>query len=549
VAARPVVLAAILAAAVVAVFGQAAGFGFINFDDDHYVSNNPLVRNGLTAEGMAFAFSVENGYYWHPLTWLSLMVECTAGGPNAALHHIVNVALHAATVVLVFYFLLRATGSPVRAAIAAALFGLHPLRAESVAWIAERKDVLFAFFAALALLLYVRYAEQPSPGRYALACGAVVSSMLSKPAAVTLPVLLLIADYWPLRRRGSWRRLVIEKMPMAACALIVAVLTWIGQKSAGALALMDEIPAHVRVLKSAEWLSAYLLHSFWPAGLVVPYPYDPTVGVAAAFYWALAGGITAGAFLLRGSRPYLLAGWLWFVVALMPSLGLIQAGGQSIADRFTYLAHMGFFAALVWLAAERFSWKTGAAVAAVAAILCARQVALWRDSVTLFAHTVEHTPQNWVARLKLGSALADRGEYEQAAVQLREAVRQNPRSFHTHYNLGRALAALGNHFEATAEFSRSLELKPGYADAQYSLGATLFQMQRPGEAEAELRRAIASGVDPGYASEAHNLLGASIAQQGRMAEALAEFEAALRLDESNAGARRNAALAMQAIKQ
>jgi tetratricopeptide (TPR) repeat protein len=513
VAARPVVLAAILAAAVVAVFGQAAGFGFINFDDDHYVSNNPLVRNGLTAEGMAFAFSVENGYYWHPLTWLSLMVECTAGGPNAALHHIVNVALHAATVVLVFYFLLRATGSPVRAAIAAALFGLHPLRAESVAWIAERKDVLFAFFAALALLLYVRYAEQPSPGRYALACGAVVSSMLSKPAAVTLPVLLLIADYWPLRRRGSWRRLVIEKMPMAA------------------------------------WLSAYLLHSFWPAGLVVPYPYDPTVGVAAAFYWALAGGITAGAFLLRGSRPYLLAGWLWFVVALMPSLGLIQAGGQSIADRFTYLAHMGFFAALVWLAAERFSWKTGAAVAAVAAILCARQVALWRDSVTLFAHTVEHTPQNWVARLKLGSALTDRGEYEQAAVQLREAVRQNPRSFHTHYNLGRALAALGNHFEATAEFSRSLELKPGYADAQYSLGATLFQMQRPGEAEAELRRAIASGVDPGYASEAHNLLGASIAQQGRMAEALAEFEAALRLDESNAGARRNAALAMQAIKQ
>jgi Tfp pilus assembly protein PilF len=546
----PAVFAALLITLVVLVFAQTAGFSFINFDDDYYVSNNPAVRKGLSAESVAFAFSIRNGFYWHPLTWLTLMAENSAAGLNPAVHHATNVLLHAAAVVFVFLFLHRTTGYAGRAAAAAALFALHPLRAESVAWIAERKDVLFGCFAGLAFLLYARYVERRTPRRYAGFAAAVIAALMSKPAAVTLPMLLLIADYWPLGRTDRWGVLIREKLPLFACAVIVAALTWIGQEAAGALALTGQIPFHVRILKSSEWLWGYLSHTFWPVGLVIPYPYDPSPGNA-LWYWFATAAVTVVAFVVRRSQPYVFAGWLWFVTALLPSLGFVQAGGQSMADRFTYLPHVGFFAGLVWLAAEKlplnaFRYGTAAAVLA-AAWTCAAQVSLWRDSESLFRHTVEHTPDNWVARLKLGSALVDKGRYRDAEPHLREAVRRQPGSFHTHYNLGRALAALGSHTEAASAFERTIVLKPAYADAHYSLGAMLLQTGHPQTAEPALRQAISLGVDSRYLSEAHNLLGASIAQQGRIAEALAEFETAARTDPANENARRNLDTARRAI--
>ena len=547
---RPALVTAVLIAVVIAVFAQTASFQFINFDDDRYISNNPVVQRGLTPEGIAFAFSVKNGFYWHPLTWLTLMIECSVAGVDPSLHHSVNVALHAAAVALVFLFFRHATGYSGRAAVAAALFGLHPLRAESVAWIAERKDVLFGCTAALSLFLYARYVERPNRVRYAAVCGAVLLSLFSKPAAVTLPLLLLVADYWPLRRREPWAQLVREKVPLLAFAAVVAILTWIGQEAAGALALMDQVPASVRAVKSAEWLWRYLAHTFWPAGLVIPYDYDPSLN-GNLLFWIAAIAISAGVFTLRHSRPYLLAGWLWFVIALLPSLGFVQAGGQSIADRFTYLPHVGILAAVVWLLAEtlpqRLAYVSAIAAICAASIVCARQVSLWRDSVTLFAHTLEHEPRNWVARLKVGQGLMDNGAYADALPHLREAVRLQSASFHTFYNLGRALAAAGQHGEAGSAFQHTIELKPEYADAHYSLGAMLLQTSRPADAERSLREAVRLGVDPRYASEAHNLLGASLAQRGRIAEALPEFETAVRIDARNQNAQRNAATARQAL--
>jgi protein O-mannosyl-transferase len=547
---RPAFIAAALVVLVVAVFAQTAGFSFINFDDDSYISNNPVVGRGFTGEGIAFAFSVKNGFYWHPLTWLTLMAECSIAGVSPPLHHSVNVSLHAAAVVLVFFFLRRATGCTARAAIAAALFGIHPLRAESVAWIAERKDVLFGCTAALSLLLYTKYVERPSPARYAAMCAAVVLSLLSKPAAVTLPFLFLLADYWPLRRDTPRAQVLREKLPLIACAVVVSVLTWIGQEAAGALALMDQIPAGVRAIKSAEWLWRYLGHTFWPVGLVIPYQYDRTFG-AAGIFWIMAIAVTAVAVKLRRSRPYLLVGWLWFVIALLPSLGFVQAGGQSMADRFTYLPHVGLFAAIVWLAADtlprRVATILGALTICAASIVCTRQVSLWRDSVTLFAHTIQHEPHNWIARVKLGTALLENGAQEDALRHLREAVRLQSGSFHTLYSLGRAFAAAGHHADAALAFKQAIALKPDYADAHYSLGAMLLQASQPADAERSLREALRLGVDGRYASEAHNLLGASLAQRGRIAEALPEFEASVRIDARNGNAQRNAATARQAL--
>jgi protein O-mannosyl-transferase len=455
VARRPAFIGAALVILVLAVFAQTAAFSFINFDDDKYISNNPFVQRGFTTEGVAFAFSVKNGFYWHPLTWFSLMADCSIAGVNPAVHHSVNAVFHGTAVVLVFLFLRRATGYTGRAAIAAALFGIHPLRAESVAWVAERKDVLFACTAALSLLLYSWYVERPSRGRYIAACTAVVLSLLSKPAAVTLPLLLLIADYWPLRRRIPWIQLLIEKLPLIACALVIAILTWIGQEAAGAFTLMEHIPASVRAVKSAEWLSRYLGHTFWPTALVIPYDYNQSLG-GAGFFWILAIAITGATVALRRLRPYLLAGWLWFVIGLIPSLGFIQAGGQSMADRFTYVPHIGLLTALVWLCAEilpRGVAQISAVVTICAAsVLCAMQVSVWRNGVTLFEHTIEHEPQNWVARVKLGTALLDNGAHSEALQHLREAVRLQSGSFHTHYNLGRALAASGLHAQAAYAF-------------------------------------------------------------------------------------------------
>jgi Tfp pilus assembly protein PilF len=547
---RPALVVAVLTALVLAVFVQSFGFAFINFDDDRYVSNNPVVQRGLTGEGIAFAFSVKNGFYWHPLTWLSLMAECSLAGVNPAVHHSVNVALHAAAVALVFVFFRRATGDTGRAAVTAAIFGLHPLRAESVAWIAERKDVLFGCTAALSLVLYARYAEQPSRARYAAVCAAVILSLFSKPAAVTLPLLLLVADYWPLRRGEPWAQLVREKVPLLAVSGVVAILTWVGQEAAGALSLMDQVPLHVRAVKSAEWLWRYLAHTFWPSGLVVPYHYDPSL-TDAVFFWIAAIAITAGVVKVRHLRPYILAGWLWFVIGLLPSLGFVQAGGQSMADRFTYLPHVGLLAAIVWLAAEtlprRVAYVSAVVTICAVSIVCARQVSLWRDSVTLFSHAVEHEPHNWVARVKVGQGLIEKRAYADALSHLHEAVRLQPASFHTHYNLGLALAATGQHVNAASAFERAIALKPGYADAHYSLGAMLIQAARPADAERSLREAVRLGVDPRYASEAHNLLGASLAQRGRIAEALPEFENAVRMDARNHNARRNAATARQAL--
>ena len=547
--AAPAVVAILLVALILLVFAQSAGFSFINFDDDYYVSNNPVVQKGLTTEGIGFAFSIRNGFYWHPLTWLTLMAECSLAGPNPTLHHAVNVALHAATVLLVFLFLLRATGC---AAVRRRRRCSGCTRCGRSRSPGSRSVRTFCSVASQPSRCCFTHAMRSVPLLTARVLWplTVILALLSKPAAVTLPILLLIADYWPLRRPDRWQVLVCEKLPLLACSTIVASFTWIGQEAAGALALMEQVPLHIRVLKAAEWLWGYVAHTFWPVGLVIPYPYDRSIG-AAGVCWVATATATAGTFAVRRAHPYLLAGWLWFVLALMPSLGFVQAGGQSMADRFTYLPHVGFFAGFVWLAAEQLpvnAFRYGAVVVILAAAwTCARQVSLWRDSVSLFSHTIEHTPDNWVARLKLGSALMEKGDYTDAIVQLREAVRQQPASFHTHYNLGRALAAVGNHTEAASAFSRAITLRPTYADAHYSLGAMLLQTGRAQAAETALRQAITLGVDPRYMSEAHNLLGASMAQQGRIVEALPEFERAADIDPANMNARRNLQTARQAI--
>ena len=469
------------------------GFEFLNYDDPLYVTANPHVQHGLSVEGVRWAFTTFTAANWHPLTWISLMLDASIGGPGPRVFHLTNLILHLANVLLLFFLLDRMTGRPRASAVTAALFAIHPLHVESVAWIAERKDVLSTLFLLLTLLAYAGYVERPGLQRRLAVVLLFALGLLAKPMLVTLPVLLLLLDAWPLRRRGPWSHLVIEKAPLLAMSIATGVMTIVAQQQAETVGTLAGYPLGVRVANAIVATATYLWKAVWPTGLAVFYPH-PGAALAA---WTVAASalvlaaLTSWTICVRRSRPYLLFGWAWYLVTLAPVVGIVQVGWQARADRYTYIPLIGVFLGVVWAISEGFADRPALLSSMATAVLVALgigafvQAGYWRDSETLFRRALAVTDDNAVAHSNLGTALLRRNLLNEAQEHFAEAVRINPHFAEAHSNLGVTLGRQGRIDEAILEFRRALELQPDYPDARRNLE----------RAEAILRRTRAKPAD------------------------------------------------------
>jgi len=571
-----------LAALVFIVFGQTARFGFVNLDDANYVYQNPIVKNGLSPGGIQWAFTHVLVGHWHPLTTIAFMVDCQLFGVWAGGHHMVNVLLHATTAALLFLALQKLTGAIWRCAFVAAVFAIHPSRAESVAWVSELKDVLSGVFFMLTLLAYVRYVRRPGKGGYALVLLCFILGLLSKPMLVTIPCVLLIIDYWPLgrvRTISDFARLLWEKVPLFLLSALSSIAAILALKSGDAPT--STYPANIPIA-----YAVYLEKLFVPTGLAVLYPIPKEGWPAWDVFNAvlLLATLSAAAWLLRRKQPWLLSGWLWYLCMLIPVAGIMQTGEQAYADRYTYLPQIGLCVAITWMGAawlERLRHGRSIATAFAMAVLCAltiagrRQAAYWRDGVTLWTHALDCTPDNFIARNSLGEALAQEWKLEaaidqfnaamefdagspevhanigttlfqqrhteDAIAQFQQALAINPAYPEAHYNLGSALDREGRITEAIDEYREALRLKPGYAEAHYNLGTALYRIKRGKEAAAEFREALK--VAP-HDAETHYNLALALFEQGEFDLGMAECRAALQIDPGYAEAHNNLANAL-----
>jgi protein O-mannosyl-transferase len=560
--------------AIVAVYSQVWHFDFVNFDDPEYISGNNHVRAGVTWDGLKWAFTSTAAANWFPLTWLSHMASYQFFGLHSGWHHLINVLFHALASLLLLAAFLRMTGELWPSAFVAFLFALHPLHVESVAWIAERKDVLCAFFWSLTLWCYAGYAQRPLKLRYLFVALAFCGGLMAKSMIVTLPFVLVLLDWWPLRR--AWHpALLREKLPLFGLAAAVSLITFVSQRQGHAVRSLASLPFGSRLANAVLTYAVYIGRMFWPANLAVYYPYSHNVpaGLVLAAGAALAG-ITVLA--IRGARryPYLGVGWLWYLGTLVPVIGLVQVGGQSSADRYTYLPTIGLTIILAWGAVgllKRYPRAkialagTGIAAVLICLVLAGLQTRYWINSGSLFRHAVEATKDNYIAENNLADYYLTQMRTEEARGPVLEAVRLNPYYPEAHVNLatilrrtgqmsqseeqyqealrlqainveahagyGALLLQEGRANEALREFAQVVELRPDDADAHYDLGRVLGALGRSEQAMAEFSEAVR--LRPDYA-EAHHSLGVALASRGRFDEALVEFAAEARLEPRDA---------------
>jgi Tfp pilus assembly protein PilF len=538
-----VVLALLLGVAVLAVFWPALGHDFVNYDDDLYVTRNPWVQQGLTGASVRWALTTDAASNWHPLTWLSHQLDWELWGPAPRGHHATSVALHAVNTLLLFGLLGAMTASPWRSALVAALFGLHPLHVESVAWVAERKDVLSACLWLLTTLAYVAYARRPGGVRLLAVTLGLTLGLMAKPMVVTLPFTLLLLDYWPL---GRWRHardlrpLVWEKLPLFVLVAVASVVTWRVQHAAGAVI---PLPLENRVGHAVVTYVAYLWKMLWPASLAPMYVHPGSEAPGRVFACAvLLALVTAVAVWQRRSRPFLLVGWLWYLGTLVPVIGLVQVGATAMADRFTYIPLIGVFVALAWLVpvspAPRPVAAAAVAVLALLAVRARAQVGVWRDSATLFAHALSVDEGNPLAHVNLAVELDARGDANGAAAHLERALVLRPDMLTARIALGNNLVRRGRADEAIAQYRAAIASDPTSARALNNLGWLQLQLGRLDEAIDSLERALR--IDPGLAT-AHNDLGMARARRGESAAARAHFERAVAADPGYADAHNNLA--------
>jgi Flp pilus assembly protein TadD len=577
-----------LAAVTLAIYAQVIGHQFIALDDPTYIRENPMVNRGITAPGFAWAFTTLYAANWHPLTWISHMIDCQLFGTNAGRHLLVNTLIHVANTLLVFWLLLRTTGARWPSALVAALFALHPLHVESVAWASERKDTLSTFFGLLSLIAYVRYAKAPSISRYAWVGITLVLGLLAKPMLVTWPFVMLLIDYWPLGRwqsaesraqKQTLSKLILEKVPLLFVTVGSAVMTLMAQSRGGAVHTVGDVSIALRLSNALVSYARYLLLAFWPNDLAVYYPF---AGIAA---WQIIGAaflliaITAFCFFQRKIQPYLIVGWLWFLGTLLPVIGIVQVGGQIMADRYFYIPSIGLFIAVIFGSADiAKSWRVsaslcgGSAAAAllVLAILTNAQIQRWRDSFTLFEHTLAITPPNLRIEHNLGIALGAADRYDEAAAHFQKAlqidpnfydglvalgvtrahqgrlpeaieyfqaaIRSQPDAPKARVQLAHALWAEKRDQEALEQMDRTLQLVPNDTDIRADVGLALALVGRTSEAVEQLHEALR--LNPNNA-EAHNNLGLALLASGKARESIPEFEAALRLKPQMKGAADN----------
>jgi Tfp pilus assembly protein PilF len=562
-------LCLILAIVTVVSFQGVRNNAFLPYDDYDYVLENPIVQQGLTIESIEWAFSTYHAANWHPLTWISHILDWDLYGNDPSGHHLTNVYLHAANAVLLFLFLVYITGYLGRSAIVAFLFALHPAHVESVAWVAERKDVLCAFFYLATLLAYAWYVRQPSWKRFAWIVLGFACALMSKPMAVTLPFTLLLLDYWPLRRitftpkiraqgLSSLWKLCVEKWLLFLMAAISSVITMHAQRAGGVvIALQSQsLPIWARAGNAAISYCRYLQITFWPHPLIAYYYYDlNNVTVSAVLLSILLLLlISAVCWRFRKQHPYCLAGWLWFLVTLLPVIGIVQVGGQAMAERYTYIPLIGIFIAVVWLAGDAvFKFprlKIAAQLFAVAVLLaCAfetvAQVKFWKDMQTLFSHVVEVDPRGEIPNLYLGTAYMRQGKLDEAEKEYRRVLAVLPGSYDVHNDLGLLLGRRGQFTEALKEFRLAVAIQPDGAFAHSNLAWALTQTRQYPQAVEEFTQALR--FDPNNAST-HNNLGVALLQLGDFEKAAEQFNDAIQINPSYADPRRNLVLAQAGMK-
>ncbi len=575
-----------LAAITWIVFGRTIGFGFVNYDDSYYVYQNPSISEGFTTAGLVKAFTQPLVGNWHPLTSISLMLDAQWSHLYAGGYHFTNVLLHSIAVLLLFLALRQLTGAVWRSAFVAALFAIHPLRAESVVWISERKDVLSGVFFMLGLLTYYRYARRPQLTSYLLLTLVVTLGLLSKAMLVTVPFLLLLLDYWPLRRLDwqSARRLVLEKVPLLFLSAATCAATILSQERALAAGRSWSLLERIENALVTIWI--YVRQMFWPADLAVFYPH-PKEGwpvwlvTISALLLVL---VSAAAVIWRKRVPYLFTGWFWYLGMLVPVIGIIQVGWQAHADRYTYLPQIGLYLVMSWglneLSASwpRRNWILGSAATVVILVLmflASRQVGYWSSPVALWRQTLAVTIDNDVAERGLGTALIQigevdeaiahdcaalrirphdingltnlanallqKGELPEAIANYREVVRLRPNDNDSHRNLGKALLKNGESEAAIAEFRAALRVRSTDSDAAYSLGNALLAKGDIGGAIESFQKAIAA--DPKNVA-AHYNLGIALQRAGEPDAGVAQFRETLRLDPKHVEAHNNLAIAL-----
>jgi tetratricopeptide (TPR) repeat protein len=548
-------------------------FDFVNWDDPNYLTENTNVQAGLTPSNVWWALTTGHSPYWHPLTWLSHLADVSLYGMDPGPHHVTSLIIHVASTLLLFLLLRRMTAEVWPSAFVAAMFAVHPLHVESVAWLAERKDVLSSFFLLVTIWMYVRYVESRAWRRYLMVIGAYALALMAKPMVVTLPFALLLLDLWPIRRRDL-QTCLVEKLPLVAMALATSIATLVVQKQVGAVAGLSMLPLPLRIENALVGYVAYLKATIWPVHLAAFYPLREIAAWQAVAATALLLVLTALSWRLRRRDPYVIVGWLWYIVTVAPVIGLMQAGEQARADRFMYVPIVGLLIAAAWGGrdlARRVSLPgraVGAAAVAIvliAAWVARAQAATWSDSLTLWRHAAAVTDRNYVAYENLAQAQRERGQLDEAEANYRqalamaagpsaayaaiihnslgmvlerggrsgeardhfaEAARLDPRFAEAQTNLANALAGAGAFAEAVPHYRVAIELQPEYTEPRVGLGAALLREGNAADAAAQYREALR--LDPRLA-EAHNGLGGALATAGKTDEAMAEYQEALRL--------------------
>ncbi|MDA8242332.1 MAG: tetratricopeptide repeat protein [Nitrospiraceae bacterium] len=554
-----------LLAVTLAIFWQVGGHDFVDYDDGRYITENPAVASGLTPEGLKWAFTTGHAGNWHPLTWVSHMLDVSLYGLNPRGHHLTNVVFHAANAILLFLLLNGLTGTYWQSSFVAALFALHPLHVESVAWVAERKDVLSTLFWMLTLTLYVRYVEKPGRLRYLLTLSAFVLGLMSKPMLVTLPFTLFLLDYWPLGRFSSIREgssllsgqknvftpLIIEKIPFIAFSFASSLVTIYVQYKGGAVSSLDTVPFFSRIINALAAYVGYMGKMFWPLHLAVIYPLPSTEsimkGVSAGLVLAVLSFATVR---LARKHPYLLMGWLWYLGTLVPVIGLVQVGRQSMADRYTYVPLIGLFIMIAWgapiiMGQDRHRRLVLSTLGVLTLLACAaitwQQLGYWRNSITLFSHAIESVPDNDIAHVRLGYALARRGRPDEAISQYTEALRIRPRDAEAHFNMGFTLMQQGKVAEAIDQYWEVLKVDPDHEGAHINMGNALAEQGRLHDALYQYTEALRVNADN---AETHFSMGLVLATQGDLEKGIMHFSEALRIRPNFAEAHYNLGIAL-----
>lgn len=569
-----------LMAVTFAVYRQVSHHEFVSYDDRLYVTENAHVKAGLTRESTRWAFSAGYAANWHPLSWLSHMLDVELFGLDSGRHHLINLLFHLSNTGLLFLLLSRMTGAVWPGLFAAALFALHPLHVESVAWVAERKDVLSAFFWMLTLIAYHEYVKRPGPVRYLVTLSAFVLGLMSKPMLVTLPLVLFLLDYWPLGRlrpgpqaagpnSPCWR-LILEKVPFLALSFASGVITLYAQQQGGAVASLKNVPLIFRAVNALWAYVVYLGRMIWPLHLAVIYPLPATLTVLQGLTAVLLlGAISLLVIRNAPGHPYFLVGWLWYLVTLLPVIGLVQVGLQSVADRYTYIPLIGIFIMIAWgawlIAGRGRSYRVAVTVLAffILSAFGVRtwiQLSYWQNSITLFSHAIDAVPNNYVAHQNLatnlvesgrldqavyhyaqvlrvwaddpdaligmGNALARQGKFHEAVYYSARAVQVKPDSADAHFNLGFVLMEQGKVDQAIDHYSEGLHLDPGHADIQLEVGVALGRQGKLDESIRHFSEALR--IKPDF-PEGHYSLGAALARQGKYDESIRHFSEALRI--------------------